>query len=242
MVIGRLSIMQLLDKKIALLLVAMFSVVSVSSAQGLQTEHVLDIDDRLRYLNSGLNNIQRPSQYWQYGWSGFYGISGAAQLAGAISEDDNDDAAVLYVGAVKSLGGLTMMLLNPLPVVRGQDELSRMPQETRQQKLQRLAATERMLEESARRADERYSIKPHLLGLVVNLLGAGAITAWGDKDDALASTALGIAITEASIWSQPSAAQQYWKGYQKQFNGVGGNRIDWRIVPGINSVTLRVAF
>lgn len=236
------AIKQLFYKKLTMFLVALFSVVQISYVQGIQAVDLSDIDDRLRYLNSGLNNIKQPSNYWQYGWTGFYGISGAAQLAGAIAEDDNDDATVLYVGAVKSLGGLTMMLLNPLPVVRGLDELDQLPQETKQQKLDRLAATERILEESARRADERYTVKPHLIGLVVNLLGAGAIAAWGDKDDALASTALGIAINEAAIWSQPSAAQQYWQSYQRKFNGVGVNSIDWRIIPGINSVTLQVAF
>ena len=189
-----------------------------------------------------MTDIQRPSSYWQYGWTGFYGISGVAQLAGAIGEDDNDDATVLYVGAVKSLGGLTMMLVNPLPVVRGLDELDLPPQETQQQKVERLAVAERMLQESARRADERYTIKPHLIGLVVNLLGAGAIVAWGDKDDALGATALGVAINEAAIWSQPSAAQQYWQNYQRQFNVVGANSVDWRIVTGINSVTLQVTF
>lgn len=237
-----LPTMQLYNKKIAMLLASMVSVFLISYAQGLQAKNVPDIDDRLRYLNSGLTDVQRPSSYWQYGWTGFYGISGFAQLAGALGEDDNDDATVLYVGAVKSLGGLTMMLLNPLPVVRGLDELNRLPQETQQQKLERLAATERMLEESARRADERYTIKPHLIGLVVNLLGAGAIAAWGDKDDALGATALGIAINEAAIWSQPSAARQHWQNYQRQFDGVGANSIDWRIVPGINSVTLQITF
>ncbi len=237
-----LPTMQLYNKKFTKLLASMVSVFLISYAQGVQATDVPDLEDRLGYLDSGLTDIQRPSNYWQYGWTGFYSISGVAQLAGAIGEDDNDDATVLYVGAVKSLGGLTMMLLHPLPVVRGLDELKRLPQETQQQKLERLAATEIMLKESARRANERYTIKPHLIGLAVNLLGAGAIAAWGDKDDALGATALGIAINEAAIWSQPSAAEQHWQNYQRQFNGVGENSIDWRIVPGINSVTLQVTF
>jgi hypothetical protein len=234
--------MQLYYKKLAVLLAAMLSVVATSYVQGQQAADVLDIDDRLRYLNSGLTDIQRPSAIWQYGWTGFYGISGVAQLAGAIGEDDNDDATVLYIGAVKSLGGLTMLLVNPLPVVRGLDELNQLPQETQQQKVERLAAAERMLQESAKRADERYTIKAHLIGLVVNLLGAGAIAAWGDKDDALGATALGIAINEAAIWSQPSAAEKHWQNYQRRFNGVGADSVDWRIVPGLNSVTLQITF
>lgn len=242
MTVDNLATLPQLYRTIALLLAAMLSCVAIASAQGGQATGVSDLDDRLRYLNEGLDDIKRPSQFWQYGWSGFYGLSGVAQLAGAIGEDDNDDAAVFYVGAVKSLGGLTMMLLKPLPVVSQGSELSRLPQETRQQKLERLAATERLLEESARRADERYTIKPHLIGLAVNLLGAGAIAAWGDKDDALGATALGIAINEAAIWSQPSAARQSWENYQRKFNGVGRNSIDWRIIPGLTSVTLQVTF
>lgn len=222
-------------------IVGMLSI-SVSSAQQLQAAHITDIDDRLNYLNSRLSNIQTPATYWQYGWTGFYGISGAAQLTGAIAEEDNDNKTVLYVGAVKSFGGLGMMLLRPLPVVSGLDDLNQIPGETEQQKYSRLVATEKLLEESAKRADERYTMKPHLIGILVNLLGAGAIMAWGDSDDALGSAALGIVINEAAIWTQPSPARQYWLDYQRQFNGVGQNSLKWRVVPGINSVALEVAF
>ncbi|GAA5213390.1 hypothetical protein ACFSJ3_03730 [Corallincola platygyrae] len=207
--------------------------------QGLEES---EIDARLSFLDAKLTDIQTPSKYWQYGWTGFYGVAATAQLYKAIDEDDSDESTKQWVGAVKSAGGLAMMLLKPLPVVDGWDEYQALPGNTRAEKIAKLAEAEKMLEQSSWRADERYTWKPHLITVGVNLLGAGAIAAFGDSDDALGSAALGIAIGEAAIWSQPDQASESWESYQQRFNNGEKSAFNWRIVPGVNNISLEVTF
>ena len=201
-----------------------------------------ELDARLSFLESKLEDLQTPSTYWQYGWTGFYGVSAAAQLYDAADEDDSDDSMKGYVGAAKSAAAFAQMMLKPLPVVDGWDDYQERPGNARAEKMARLADAENMLERSARRADERYTWKPHLMAVGINLLGAGIIAGFGDSDDSLGSALLGIAIAEAAIWSQPGAATDYWDSYQKRFSSGARNAFDWRVVPGANSVALEVTF
>ncbi|MBD1391041.1 hypothetical protein IC617_16560 [Neiella sp. HB171785] len=200
-----------------------------------------EIDQRLSFLNSKLDAIESPSTYWQYGWTGFYAVSAIAQAAKAADESDSDDSTKQWVGAVKSAGGLALMLFKPLPVVTGMDDYRQMPATSRAQKIARLKEAEQLMRHSAWRANERHTWKPHLMTVGVNLLGAAAIAAFGDSDDALGSAALGIAIGEAAIWSQPSAPQQYWQDYQNKFSGQQ-TAYQWRITPTYNGINLEVRF
>ena len=210
-----------------------------SEYQGLEER---EIDARISFLETKLSDIQTPSKYWQYGWTGFYSVAAAGQLFMAIDEDDSDDSTKNWVGATKSAAVLTMLLLKPLPVVAGWDEYEALSSNTLTEKFTKLAEAERMLEQSARRADDRYTWKPHLLNIGINLLGAGAIVAFGDSDDALGSAALGLAVGEAAIWSTPASAQEHWKSYQQRFNNGEQSTFSWRILSSINHVALRVTF
>ncbi|GGA89864.1 hypothetical protein GCM10011369_35070 [Neiella marina] len=200
-----------------------------------------EIDQRLSFLTSKLESIESPSTYWQYGWTGFYAASAIAQAAKAADESDSDDSTKQWVGAIKSTGGLALMLLKPLPVVTGMDDYRQMPATTRAEKIARLKEAEQIMRHSAWRANEKNTWKPHLMTIGVNLLGAAAIAAFGDSDDALGSAALGIAIGEAAIWTQPSAPQQHWQAYQDQFSGQQ-TAYQWRLVPTLNGVNLEVRF
>lgn len=200
-----------------------------------------EIDQRLTYLNQSFDQIEAPSNYWHYGWTGFYAVSAVAQAAKAADESDNDDSTKLWVGAIKSTGGLAMMLLKPLPIVHGRDQFEAMPNATRSQKIDRLKKAEQLLRHSAWRANERYTWKPHAITIGANIIGALAITAFGDSSDALSSSALGIAIGEAAIWTQPSAAEQEWKGYQSRFKG-SQTAYQWHIRPTYNGVQFELRF
>lgn len=199
------------------------------------------IDERLAYLNQSFDEIESPSNYWHYGWTGFYAVSAAAQAAKAADESDSDDSTKLWVGAIKSTGGLAMMLLKPLPIVHGRDEYQAMPGATRAQKIERLKKAEQLLRHSAWRANERYTWKPHAITIGANLIGAAAIAAFGDSSDALSSSALGIAIGEAAIWTQPSAAEQEWQSYQNRFSG-NQTAYQWQIKPTFNGVQFELRF
>lgn len=215
---------------------------SFAQAQDNQSLNDEEIEARLRFLDSRLQELRKPSSYWQYGWSGFYSVSGAAQLYKAVDESDSDDEVKYFVGAAKSAGALAMLLVKPLPVVEGMDTYAQMPSDTKEQKLARLEKAESLLRREAIRADSRYTLKPHMLTVGVNLVGAAVIAAFGDSDDALGSAALGIAIGEAAIWTQPSASIKHWDSYHQKFNGADKKTLDWRIIPGHKSIALQVNF
>lgn len=201
-----------------------------------------EIDARISFIETKLSDIKNPSKYWQYGWTGFYSVAAIGQLYKGIDEDDSDDSTAQWVGAGKSAVVLTMLLLQPMPVVAGWDEYEALSSTTLAEKITKLEEAEKMLEQSALRADKRYTWRPHLLNIGINLLGAGAIVAFGDSGDALASAALGVAIGEAAIWSQPALAQEHWRSYQQRFSDGEKGAFKWRIVPGINSVALQITF
>lgn len=199
------------------------------------------LDQRIAYLDNSFNQIQQPYNYWQYGWTSVYAVTGAAQLYGAIDADDSDDSTKNWVGTVKSVGGLALMLIKPVPLVAGYSDYQSMPYNSREEKIARLTKAEKMLEQTAWRSDDRYTLKPHAMTIGINLLGAAAISAWGDSSDAFASAALGIAIGEAAIWTQPTAADQQWNSYKNHFNGEESS-ISWHLVPKINGLELVAKF
>ncbi|MBL0714555.1 MAG: hypothetical protein JJV98_12730, partial [Desulfosarcina sp.] len=85
-----------------------------------------EMDRRLTFIEQRLNAGRASARYWQYGWSGFYAASTTFQGALAIRSKNADNEANYTVGALKSAGGLALMLLRPLPGVKGADPLQAM--------------------------------------------------------------------------------------------------------------------
>ncbi|MBW8189402.1 hypothetical protein K0504_00015 [Neiella marina] len=233
--------MQLPRKLIASLAFVCLLISTSSNATDYDQLSDAELDQRLAYLNKSFDEIESPSDYWHYGWSGFYAVSAVAQAAKAADESDSDDSTKLWVGAIKSTGGLAMMLMKPLPIVHGLDEYQSMPATTRAQKIEQLKKAEQLLRHSAWRANERYTWKPHAITIGANLIGAAAIAAFGDSSDALSSSALGIVIGEAAIWTQPSAAEQQWENYKTTY-GDSQTALQWQLRPTYNGVEFELRF
>ncbi|WP_455235154.1 hypothetical protein [Thiogranum longum] len=202
-----------------------------------------ELDQRLEFIQTRLAKQRPGARYWQYGWTGFYAISTAAQGILAVDADDNDDEVNYIVGAVKSTGALALLLLRPLPAVHSSTELQAMPSQSREQRIRKLEQGEAMLRENAMRAGERTSWKRHFVGIAGNLIGGVAIAAFGDSSDAVASTLIGIAVREATIWSQPSRATTDLEDYRNnKWAQRGGSAATWRVVPTANGVAVNIRF
>ena len=215
----------------------------IDGAEGLSSLSDGEIDKRLRFIMERLDEGQRNAQYWQYGWTGFYAIGSVTQSVAAIDEDDSEDRVNYVVSAVKSAAALTDLLLRPLPARHGADEIRTMPAGTRQENLQRLYRGEELLRANAERARERTSWKPHLTVVGVNLVAGAFIWGFGDGDDAAVSTALGIAVGEAAIWTQPGRATTDLEDYERRFAGFRTKtKITWHIVPIMGGAVVRVSF
>lgn len=198
---------------------------------------------RTEFIESRLEEDRRHAEYWQYGWSTFYAVSAVAQTALWIDADNNDDRVNYSIGAVKSVGGLVDILLRPHPGRHGATPLLDLPQETAEQKHARLERSETLLRASAERAASRYTWKPHIKIVGVNLIAGALIAAFGDEGDALTSTAIGIAIGEANIWTQPTRTETDWREYQQQFPTTGATQTSgWHLVPIKRGLALQTHF
>jgi hypothetical protein len=202
-----------------------------------------ELEQRLAFIEARLDKRQPGARRWQYGWTGFYSLTSAGQAFAALDSDDNDDQLNYAVGAVKSAGGLALLLLKPQPALGSKDTFATLPAQNRAQRLDKLEQGEALLRDNALHATERFTWRRHALGIAGNLLGGAVIAAYGDSGDALTSTLVGIAVSEATIWSEPTGAARDLEDYRnRNWNSpsVRGGR--WRLLAGPGAVALEVKF
>ena len=107
----------------------------------------------------------------------------------------------------------------------------------------KLEQGEALLHENANRVLQRYGWKRHVIGIATNLLGGAVIAAYGDSTDAVTWTVLGIAVSEASIWTEPAHAVTDLEDYRNNFHDAQrtGAR-NWRLGPMSGGVALHISF
>lgn len=198
-----------------------------------------EIDLRLNFIEERLETGKQHAQYWQNGWTGFFAVSSLAQTVAWLDADNNDDRINYIVGAIKSTGGLIDILLRPMPGRYGASEIRGLEG----QSFDKLGQAEDLLQATAQRAQAKTTWKPHLKVLGVNLIGGAAILAFGDGGDALVSTAIGIAVGEANIWTQPTQPSSDLRDYQTRFpekQARHGRR--WQLLPFPGGAMLQTSF
>lgn len=202
-----------------------------------------ELEQRLEFIEARLDRQAPDARRWQNGWTGFHAASIAVQAVLAVDADDSDDEANYLVGAVKSTGALAQMLIKPMPAVQSATRFQAMPAQSRDERLQKLMQGEALLQENAERAATRTGWKRHLVGIGANLIGGAAIAAFGDSGDAVTSTLLGIAVSEASIWTEPSRASNDLKDYQEnKWMRRQTSEVSWHIVPLARRVEVNIRF
>ena len=202
-----------------------------------------ELEQRLKFIETRLSRLSPDARTWQYGWTGFHAASIVAQGVLAADANDNDDEVNYIVGAVKSTGALAQLLIKPLPAVQSATLFQALPSLSREERLHKLAQGEALLHENAGRAVTRSGWKRHLIGIGANLLGGVVIAAYGDSSDAVTSTLLGIAASEASIWTEPSRAINDLEDYQhNKWLQRKTSAVSWHIVPLARRVEVNFRF
>ncbi len=221
-----------------LLIMAAFS---SSSALAADPENSLESYDlRMGFVESRLDESHQHARYWQNGWSTFYAGSALVQTILWIDADKNDDSVNYGIGALKSVGGLADMLLRPHPGRQGAAPLLGWQQEHPEQRDKKLQFAETLLQDSAARAASRHQWQPHIKVIGVNLVAGALIAAFGDSGDALTSTAVGIAVGEANIWTQPTRPEVDLQDYRQAFPRTAGlNKPGWRLVPMAAGIAIK---
>jgi len=201
------------------------------------------LEQRLKFIETRLARQSPDARYWQRGWTGFHAASAAVHGVLAVDADDSDDEVNYLVGAVKSTGALAQMLIRPLPAVQSASRFQALPSRNREERIHKVAQGEALLHENADRAATRSGWRRHLIGVGANLLGGVAIAAFGDSSDAVTSTLLGIAVSEANIWTEPSRAINDLEDYQdNKWMQRQTSEVSWRIVPLARRVEVNIRF
>ena len=202
-----------------------------------------ELEQRLKFIETRLARLSPDARTWQYGWTGFHAAAAVAQSVLAVDANDSDDEVNYIVGAVKSTGALAQMLIKPLPAVQSATLFQALPSQSREERIHKLAQGEALLHENADRAVTRSGWKRHLIGIGANLLGGVVIAAYGDSSDAVVSTLLGVAASEASIWTEPSRAINDLEDYQhNQWLQRKTSAVSWHIVPLARRVEVNIRF
>jgi hypothetical protein len=201
-----------------------------------------DADAREAFLETRLDERRDRIVLWQDGWTGVYGAAFAFHGVRAFTNSDNDDQVANGVAALRALTAMTLMRLRPHP---GRDGAEPMRSAGPPGSPQRLAAGEATLAASAHRAGRARTVRRHLANVGANLVFGGMILAFGEPDDALVSTLLGIAGGEAVLFTSPQGPVADLSAYRSRFSHARqGVAWDWRpwAEPGAGGLAVRVRF
>jgi hypothetical protein len=200
---------------------------------------------RSSFLEERLEGRRRYADGWWKGWATVHGLGLVVEGTRAGFEDDRGERANQVVSAVKSSIGLARDFIDPPHAKDGADALRAIPATSREACEARLARAEELLRRNADEADERYSWKRHLANLGLNLAGAVIVAEVFDEPRGWASGALGFAVGEMQLWSQPWQARRDWEEYQRSFPGAeppSAPPTTWRVVPSASGIHVMVEF
>lgn len=197
------------------------------------------LDARLRFLEDRLERPRAYAEVWQYGWSAVQGAAIIWRLP-FLNSDDKDTQLRGMVDVVKATFGLADLWVGqPIPAFRGADPIRAMPGRTRAEKIAKIERGEAILRDSARRATDRATFWDHRRILGFNLLGGAVLLVFGDEQDALMSTLIGIAGGELQMWTEPARAVRDLREYEGRF---GPQQRGWSLGVGPAGVRATLRF
>jgi hypothetical protein len=178
-----------------------------------------EISLRIDFLNSSLKAGERGICQWDYGW---IAANGALAMAGGVaySQAGNDlnRAQAGYNGAVSALT-LGYIILSPFYSLRNNSEkLDSYPSSDREEKITKLKAAEKMLDDSARAEINGRSWLSHALGVVLGAAAGLSLSEnYGGKAEGAGSFIGMVAFNEAMIFTQPVRAVKDRDEYTNRF-------------------------
>jgi hypothetical protein len=196
-----------------------------------------DVDsvERISFIESRLDDGRKVASRWQTGWASVYVGVAAVQGGMALASDNNDDQVVNAVGALRAMAALTLIRLRPDPGRYGADPIRSTGAEGSAGRLQ---AAEDLLQRSAHHAAQRNSPRRHLLNVGINTFFGGLVWAFGDSNDAIQSTLLGIAGGEAALLTRSRQPLRNRDDYRSKF----ASRVAWQIVPVAGGIGFQARF
>jgi len=215
-----------------------------------------ELDARLDFLETRLDDGERYAKVWQWGWtSGYalgivYGIGQSITCcpnkksgpANSVRKKRNEQRVHYIVTAAKSTIGTSRLLLWRHPGRNGADAMRAIEGDSREAKLARLAKGEEVLQAVAKRAKQRTDWRSHAGNLGLNLAGTAFIFGFGRDSDAWESLGVGIGVGTLNILTAPSRGIQDLNDYETRFGMKTASRFNWSIVPTAGGAALQVTF
>ena len=182
-----------------------------------------EMDERERFLDAAIQHNAHLTQAWHGVVTGGYALGFVVEAARAVSAKHPSPRFDLSYGAAKAAFGVAGRMARPVRAVFGPSPKELYPGDSHAARAQRLVAAEEMLRIDAKQNDNRYKWYSHTINLVLNLAG-GLVTGlyYHDWARGASSIAVGVAVGEASIWTQPWQAKRAYKK-DKQRYGLSGS-------------------
>ncbi|GGY02249.1 hypothetical protein GCM10007160_32750 [Litchfieldella qijiaojingensis] len=169
-----------------------------------------------------LERGERHANYWQYGWTGFYATTLAANAYLASEASDNDDRFDARVGAVKSALALGGMFFDRQPHPQARREMEQLYAEDD------LTRARALIRQTAAVERERRALRARLGSLIVNTVGGLVIGVGDDRPrDGAISFATGMLVNELQIFTQPNQAGLAVNRFQPARVSMGGLHLDY---------------
>ena len=175
-----------------------------------------EVAQRLTFLQTRLDSGTAPANRWWYGWYTGWTALTVGQGAFALATTDPGLRADAAVGAVGSSLGLIPLALVPFPALHAAADLRAMPDATPDERRKKLTHGERLLRESAASEVLRRKWFNHVLcGTVSTTVGLVLALGYDRPVTGVLSAVAGIALSEAQIFTMPTAAIDDWDEYRR---------------------------
>lgn len=173
------------------------------------------IDARIRFIEERLDASKTHGQIWYWSWLSVNSVSAVGLGVFAGLADNKDDRVNNGVNAGIAALGVVDVLFRPLQARLGASPVSGLPEETREEKIDKLRASEALLQANAERAEERTDWRMHAGSLALAGAAGLAIGLAGDPVDAAISAAANAIGGVVYLLSAPNAPATDWRDYQK---------------------------
>ncbi|MEP7125585.1 MAG: hypothetical protein ABJE95_31930 [Byssovorax sp.] len=205
-----------------------------------------EVTRRLAFISSSLEAGTVAADRWWYGWYIGWTTLTVGEVVFALAAPDRGFRVDSAVGAVScSLGVIPLGFLPFVPRTAAAS-LRTVPGSTSEERRRKLLVAESLLRKSSETEALGRSWLTHALGISVSI-GAGLVLGLGYKRPVtgIINSLTGIALTEAQIFTQPTAAIGAWRAYESgKFEApkAATNLPRWTIVPQPTGIGVAALF
>jgi hypothetical protein len=232
----------------AALVAAALLVAAPSPARGDDARSDAEVTRRLAFIEARLQRATPSAELWWSLWYYGYMTVTVGQAGFAILIQNKNLRVDTAVGAAFSSLGVVGLAVAPLPAKDAAYTLSKLSAGSPAERRRKLAKAEALL--SAAAASERIGRTwlPHVTGGAVTLTSALVLgVVYKQVASSIVTFVSGMAITEAQIFSRPTAAIDDWREYQRGAFGAptpiaSSPRAGLGVVPHPGGVGISLAF